>query len=284
MGKVRVRTQPGSELTESLLRSMWELRLSFKELKSHFDPDADYERFSTFCRSCKSVFLLLDRDGKLRGFYVIKVARDSFANREYLRITPEYAYVEKEYRGSPAMRLAYLRLLPVLFTNFGVPVYGTATITPSSYLLYTDAFRVYTHGDTDVPEWERTLLDSIGHEFGGRDWDAHAKLLRGRTKLRDEKPPRRFRSDEHRRAYQHYLSQNPQWQDGHQLVCVFPISLKLVLPTIRGAIKRALSGKKPRPAEPAVADLRIPAPRAAASNVTMPNQRSDAEAPVSEPS
>lgn len=279
MGKIKFSSQPGAELDEELLRSMWRLRLSFKELKSNFDAEADYARFAAFCRSCKSIFLCRDEAGIMRGFYVIKVARDSLLGREYLRITPEYAYIEKEYRGSPAMRLAYLRLLPVLFTNFGVPVYGTATITPSSYLLYTDAFRVFTHGDEDVPAWERSLLDSIGREFGGEDWDDEDKLIRSRTRLRDERPPRRFRSDRHRRDYEHYVELNPTWQDGNQLVCVFPISVKVVWPTLVGAVSRALKRSRPVPAtspdsqpEPALADVVLPVPAGPAA-VTLPQAR-----------
>ena len=289
MGKIKFSTQPGAELQDDLLRSMWQLRLSFKELKPDFDAEADYARFAAFCRSCKSIFLCRDESGIMRGFYVIKVARDSLLGREYLRITPEYAYIEKEYRGSPAMRLAYLRLLPVLFTNFGVPVYGTATITPSSYLLYTDAFRVFTHGDDDVPAWERSLLDSIGREFGGADWDDEDKLIRCRTRLRDERPPRRFRSDRHRRDYEHYVEMNPTWQDGNQLVCVFPISVKVVWPTVVGAVSRALKRSRPVPAaipgsqpEPLIADVTATA-TGASTAVTIPQAPQHAGATAAAP-
>lgn len=239
MPKVRVAKVRGDSLSHAEIRAMWLLRMSFKEPGPGFDGEADFDHFSDFCRKCRHVFRLLDSDGRMRGFYLIQVSREQWRGREYIRVMPEYAYVEKAYRGSPAMRLAYLRLAPAVFRHFRLPKFGTATITPSSYLLYTDAFRVFTHGDDDVPEWERSLLDQIGAEFGGSGWDDDRKLIVKNASLRDERPPRRFRSRDHAERFAHYVRQNPDWQEGHQLVCVFPISARNITSTLLGAVKRA---------------------------------------------
>lgn len=265
MRRVRVKKIRGDALAEDDIRDMWHLRMSFKETQPGFDFEADYRYFADFCRRCRHVFRLVDARGTMRGFYVIHVVREEWEGRTYMRIIPEYAYVEKEYRGSPAMRLAYLRLAPYLVRYLYLPRYGTATITPSSYLLYSDAFRVYTHGDADTPAWERSLLDRIGPEFGGAGWDPIRKVIVKNASLRGERPPRRFRTRAHGALYAHYVRQNPDWQQGHQLVCVFPITVKAIATTLRGAVLRA----RRRTPQPSVdADVRVPAPREGAVDLT----------------
>jgi hypothetical protein len=199
----------------------------FVLLRSHF-LGVDRETFEADLRQKNWVILLEDERGVLRGFSTLLVYPDHHGSRPVTIVYSGDTIVAREWWGSPALPLTWLRAVRRL-----TPLYGARD---AYWLLLTSGFRTYrflpVFFQDFLPRWngeaspdQQALLASIARaRFDGRFGAATGIVRLERPQVLAPElldvPARRGR-DPH---IAFFLDRNPGFVRGDELACLARIA------------------------------------------------------------
>jgi hypothetical protein len=198
----------------------------FVLLRSHF-TGVDRATFESDLRHKNWVILLQDERGVLRGFSTLLVYPHSTLGRPMTIVYSGDTIVEREWWGSPALPLTWLRAVERL-----TPQYGNEEVY---WMLLTSGFRTYRFLAVffrefyprfdDAPSDGPALRDAIAAAQFGDRYDPSTgvvRLERPQVLAPDliDVPHRRAR-DPH---VAFFLERNPGYVDGDELVCITRIA------------------------------------------------------------
>lgn len=219
-GRLTGRFVPREELDAARRRSMFVL------LRSHF-VGVDVETFEHDLLQKNWAILLEDHRGVLRGFSTLLVYPESVSGEAITVIYSGDTIVAREWWGSPALPLTWLRAVRQI-----APLYGTPQVY---WLLLTSGFRTYrflpVFFNDFVPRWSGTsngdcavLASLAAAQFGDR-FDPVTGIVKLKKpqvlapELRDMPPGRAL--DPH---IAYFLARNPGYVRGDELVCLTRIA------------------------------------------------------------
>jgi len=242
--ELRVELSDGRRLGGDALREMSDFRRSIMRMKPEVDLDADFERFAAFITRCPIVMRARDRDGALRGTFVVRWIDGVRDGRRWRLVLPEYAFFHPSLRGSPALPWAVLRALcSRLDVLVGHDVYLGGVAYPTGVLALDGIFgpaRFLSDPDLDAPT--RESLERIVAEIAGARFDAAT----GRVNMPTRPPrpgPRWFERMAARPIFARYEARCPEWLDGYALPCVFRVEARGVADAVRRTISRSLRAR-----------------------------------------
>lgn len=216
-GGLSGRYLPRADLDEALRRSMFVL------LRSHF-TGVDRETFEADLAGKNWVVLLEDERGVLRGFSTLLIRTQALADRSGIVVYSGDTIVAREWWGSPALPMTWLRAVRGI-----VPASGDLDIY---WLLLTSGFRTYRflpvffreyvpRADGGGGEAAQALLGDLAAAQFGDHFDRRTGIVRfARPQVLAPElldvPPGRAR-DPHVR---YFLERNPGYVRGDELACL----------------------------------------------------------------
>ena len=177
--RLHISLRPGHALSRSELEELWAVRRRGIELRSEIDAQADFAHFADIL--CQSVVVgrVLDPQGRARGMLAIRASWETYADRRYRLLLPEYSFVDRQYRGHPTVAFMFLRILlavvrvrsraPHLLGGFGYP---TSFMRRASW-----APPLYIDGDPELPGLIAHALERIIDIVAGDARDAQYRYL-----------------------------------------------------------------------------------------------------------
>lgn len=211
---------------------MWNLRASIFRLKEC--PPLDEQRvvFERRVRSGQRNLLARDEDGRLRGITSMhwRVSPDG---RE-VWVLPEYAFLDRNYRGSPQVATGLLTELGRLLVYArGRPLWFAGIGYPRSYqTLGRVTERVWTLADPDLAADAGRVLLYLHEVFARDTWDrrTHRVALPTIPEPRPDRPRSR-----HWRRFEELC---PSWQEGYGLGMAARIRPQTLLRLVADALTR----------------------------------------------
>lgn len=219
-GRLSGRFVPREALDAGRRRSMFVL------LRSHF-VGVDFETFEHDLLQKNWAILLEDHRGVLRGFSTLLVYAESLSGEAITVIYSGDTIVAREWWGSPALALTWLRAVRQI-----APLYGTAQVY---WLLLTSGFRTYRFLPVFFNEFvprrnrasdgEGVVLASLAAAQFGHRFDPATGIVKLEKpqvlapELRDMPPGRALDPD-----IAYFLSRNPGYVRGDELVCLARIA------------------------------------------------------------
>jgi hypothetical protein len=214
----------------------------FDLMTAHFD-DVDRITFEKDLGAKNSVILLEDEDGLLRGFSTLLVYRTRACGRAVTVVYSGDTIVERAWWGSPALPRTWIDAVRRL-----TPISGSEELY---WLLLTSGYRTYRflpvffqmfypRYDESTPIAQQSLLDAIAFERFGSRYHPEAGVVRF------ERPyvlaPDLLDVPSGRAADAHinfFLSRNPGYRDGDELVCLTRIDERNLTPAGRRMARQA---------------------------------------------
>lgn len=224
------------ELTEDVVRELWELRLD--HLTLHKSREDDWAYFRGFlARDDASAFVFRDPHGTVQGFFTIAMLPVEAHGRRGLLLYSKYFYFHRAYRGHPSSTLAPWLLLPKALRRHGLRwLHFCTSAFPQSFVsLARGSGNLHALGEPGISPWQQEALTRFAHEFYPDDFDEAAGLVRNQNVADEEGLPR---GQEAQALYERYERRNPTWREGNSLPVVFRVDLTLVVTNLRRNLRR----------------------------------------------
>lgn len=238
-GKLTARELPVAQLSDATREAMW-------RVFARYYAGIHRDTFERDLAAKQNVITLLDSgDGSLQGFSTVEVYDQQIDGRRVVAIFSGDTIVEKEYWGQKALQTAFfVFILKTKLANPTTPLYWFLISKGyKTYLLLSRNFVEYwPRHDAATPAWQTKLVDALARNKFGDAWDADAGVLRmdGRDgRLKQGVAP----VDQSALAHpdiRFFVTKNPNYVAGDELVCVGLVDLKFALAYAAKQLRRAL--------------------------------------------
>lgn len=229
----RLYTADASQVSEALLREMWEFRLSIISLRPEVTRETDWIAFRSYFQPGVEVITMRNRKGELRGIFGWSLRTVDDGQEKHVVVDAEYGFVHASARGSIIVPAAIFRIWSkAAITGRSRIIYLLSSGYPSSVLAFGRLCdHVVSLNDAHTSPWERQIITDYCAE--NDCIDPSRSILRMRTiPLEKRRIPRSERS---RELLTWYEAQVPNWEDGFGLVYVVRFDpLAIVRSWIRG--------------------------------------------------
>jgi hypothetical protein len=222
-----------SQVSEDLLRKMWEFRLSIISLRPEITQETDWVAFRSYFQPGVEVITAKNRAGELQGIFgwSFRIVHDD--QETHVVVDAEYGFVHAAARGSIIVPAAIFRTWSkAAIAGRSRIIYVLGSGYPSSVLAFNRlSDRLVSLNDADVLPWERQVIAE--HCAKNDCIDLERGILRMRTvPLEKRRIPR---SESNRKKLAWYEDQIPNWEDGFGLVYLVRIDpLAIVRSWIQG--------------------------------------------------
>ncbi|MDA9913168.1 hypothetical protein N9D66_01775 [Candidatus Nanopelagicales bacterium] len=236
--KVTAKTTPTSDLSETDLEALEEIRLRAFHSDGSRTPATDLEHFRELIRSFQLITVVHEGDAP-QGMILWSWDVLKFGSRQVVWFRAEDYIMAPDVRGGKALPLAAARVVTRMLatTNPLKPIYCVAPAYPGSYIMLRDVFgRVATLQDSPT-DFERELILAVGEQTGGDRFEPKTGLKSEHLSPSDQH--RRLKHTKHEAEFDHYEQMNPQWREGYALfVCVKASRVTFVPRLLRTALRR----------------------------------------------
>jgi hypothetical protein len=197
--------------------------------------NADRETFIKDLKDKDIVFLLLDsRDKSIQGFSTLKNIIVELKNKKYRTAFSGDTIIEKEYWGSGALGVAFLRYLLIQkCKNPFKPLYWFLISKGyKTYLLMANNFPVhYPRYERVTPQREESLMRAMGIALYQNRYDESRGLIRfeesaKKDALKEDVAPVTIDLLKNERI-SYFVKKNPQWARGDELACLAEMTLSM---------------------------------------------------------
>lgn len=232
-----------ASLSESQLRALWRLRRSLIDIKPSVDPEADFAAFAE--DFSWGIVWTLWEGADVVGFFLQRGLPLTWRGRRVLCLTPEYGFTAPHVRGRPELPAAVTLMTVACVLRYPLrPTYLAGAAYPPSFISLVRAIPpVWTVGDPDVPDWERSLLDHLGERIAKSHYRAADGTVFMRTLPTSRATPT---TPEGRRLFEAYEQANPEWREGRGLFLLCPVTVGTLLRGMRTALARRSRRSGPR--------------------------------------
>lgn len=226
----------GDQLTDDVVRELWELRLEYLTLQKSREDDWTYFR-AFLDRDDASAFVFRDPQGTVQGFFTIAMFPVDALGQRGLLLYSKYFYFHRAYRGHPASTLAPWRLLPLAIRRYGVRwLHFCTSAFPQSFVsLSRGSGNLRALGEPGISPWQQEALTRFAREFYPDAFDEDAGLVRNQNVADEEGLPR---GAEAQALYERYERLNPTWREGNSLPVIFRVDPTLVVTNVRRNVRR----------------------------------------------
>ncbi|MDP6044438.1 MAG: hypothetical protein QGH94_01220 [Phycisphaerae bacterium] len=229
---VNMSIAPPGDLGERTRRQMYELMaLNYHGVDwDEFNRDLDAKQF----------VMIGIVDGQARGFTTGRCFTQTFgAGLQAEVLFSGDTIIAESDRGNPIWSTLWLQHAMSLAQTCKRPLYWM--LTSKGHLTYRFLSiwfkEFYPRCDRPIPEDISELLDALGRDYAGPNYDArrcvapcaHGQRLRGGV----AEPGEKERGNQH---VKFFLEQNPGWRQGDELVCI----ARLAADNLRGSLARRL--------------------------------------------
>jgi len=198
----------------------------------YLNTDEDVIPFRTQLERYQFANYATDSEGEVRGILLYAYHMREHEGRLFLWPHVGEAVVDPDYRGSAVLgRLSAPVFISARINHPFLPIYGMEGVFPGSYINLRNGGPVYAWGQEDTPEWEAGALDKFVEEayehppISVVDRETHTARVCVST---GSTTPPKFRSEEHRRAFEDYERMAPDWQQGQVPVVMYEVTYSWV--------------------------------------------------------
>lgn len=215
--------------------------------------NAEKETFKKDLAEKDVVFLLLDnKDKQIQGFSTLKNMVIELHGKKYTTAFSGDTIIEKEYWGSGALGVAFLRyLLQQKLKNPFKPLYWFLISKGyKTYLLMANNFPVhYPRFEKATPEREASLIKAMGEALYEHRYDEQRGLIRfeesaKKDALKEDVAPITIDLLKNDRI-SYFVKKNPEWARGDELACLaemtFSMPIRYQMKILQKTLKRSMN-------------------------------------------
>ncbi len=181
--------------------------------------------FSHDLQDKDQALLLSDQEGVLRGFSTLKLLESDWQGCRCRIIFSGDTIVHHRFWGEQSLAFAWIRQAGSIWAEQpDTPLYWLLIVKGHRTYRYLQAFsrRYYPHWQSPTPAAEQGLMDQLGAELFGEDYDpasgvVHFPVSRGQLQAEWAEPPQEVQV---RPEVQLFLQRNPGYRRGDELLCL----------------------------------------------------------------
>ncbi|MCP4073455.1 MAG: hypothetical protein GY742_17210 [Hyphomicrobiales bacterium] len=205
------------------------------DLFAAYYADVDFNRFQADIKAKDSLFVLSDKEDRVRGFSSLAISQHMIDGRLFRVVYSGDTIVDHRFWGEQALAFAWLEHAGVIKKQApDIPLYWFLIVKGFRTYKYLPVFakRFYPTWREKIPGEAKKIMDFLAREKFGKDYNAktgivHFQTCRGRLKQRWLAPAD---SKTANKDVDYFFSENPGHDKGDELVCLTELTIENMPP------------------------------------------------------